>query len=62
MGKTKRSRRSQTSLGSLASIQSSWSVTDPRMHEHPTRERRGSVLLTFNLKVSMLRTYVTLDR
>lgn len=46
MGKTKRSRRSQTSLENLALIRSSWPLIDPRMCEYPTRERRESVSLT----------------
>lgn len=45
MGKKKRSRRSQTSLGNLASIRSSWPLKAPRMYEHPTRKRRGSFYL-----------------
>lgn len=46
MGKKKRSRRSQMSLGNLASTQSSWPLIAPRMYEHPTHERRGLVPLT----------------
>lgn len=46
MGKMKRSHRSQTNLGNLALILSSWPLIDPRMCEYPTRERRGLVSLT----------------
>lgn len=49
MGKTKRSRRSQTSLENLALIRSSWPLIDPRMCEYPTRERRD-----FNLKIYII--------
>ena len=60
MGMKKRSRRSQTSFGNSASIQSSWLLTDPGMNEYPTRERRGSV--SRRCQLVRYQWYVTLDR
>ena len=53
MGMKKRSRRSQTSFGNSASIQSSWPSRDPGMNEYPTRERRGSVSTVNSSSISV---------